>query len=185
MNILQQHLFYTDKDPKNYLFINIGISLPIITWKLTKNCSYIIRNGLLSSYSFYSGNNQRSKLDVESSCIPVNCIELFYRLIRRLLFTSETTRPDVIDCVTYILIMIELPTNSCKNRNLNTDLLFTKKTHICIVTYKRLIYLFQNAVFKTQELYTNHTTTDLPITKIRKYIYRFEKSSQKYDQMDK
>ena len=126
-NLLQRHLFYTNKDLKNYQFIDAGTFIPIVTWKLTKNRSYIIIDKPLSSCSLYSGNNQRSKLDIESSSIPVKDIELFCRFIRRLLFTSKIARPDVQACVTYALTIMKLPMNYCKNRNLNTDLLFTKK----------------------------------------------------------
>ena len=104
-NILQHHLLYTNKDLKNYPFINIGTSIPIVKWKVTNNLSHIIRDGLLFGYSLYSGNNQRSKLDVELLSIPTNHIELFCYLNKRLLFTGKITRPDVLDCVTYVLIM--------------------------------------------------------------------------------
>ena len=131
--LLQQYLFYTNKDPQNYLFINVGASIPIITWKLTKNFSHIISDRSLSSCSLYSRNNQRTTLDVESSSIPVKDVELFYRLIERLLITSKITRPDVLDCVTYVLTIMELLKNHCKNRNLNTDLLFLKKIQIIVL----------------------------------------------------
>ena len=88
-NILQKYLFYTNKDPKNYPFINIGISIPNVTWKLTKNYSHIIRDGLISGYSSYFGNNQISKHDIESSSIPANHTELFYHLNGRLLLTRK------------------------------------------------------------------------------------------------
>ena len=132
--MLQQHLFYTNKDPKNYLSIGIDTSVIIVTWKLTKNCSHIISDRLLSSYSLYSGNSQRFKLDVESSSILVKHIKLFYYLIRRLLFTSKITRLNVLDYVTYVLTMMELPTNYHKNRNLNMDLLFMKKTQMFVLS---------------------------------------------------
>ena len=130
-NILQQHIFYKNEDSKKCQFINIGISIPIVTWKPTNNRSHIISKRFFSSYSFYYENNQRSKLDVESSSIPVNHIELFYRLTVRLLFTSKITRLDVLDFVTYVLTMIELPTNYCKNRNL-------KKVYCSQRKHKRL-----------------------------------------------
>ena len=41
-NILQQRLFYTNEDLKNYSFINVSASIPILAWKLTKNRSHII-----------------------------------------------------------------------------------------------------------------------------------------------
>ena len=102
----------------------------------------------------YSGNNQRSKLDVKSSSIPVKHLELFYCLIGRLLFTSEITRPDVLDCVTYVLTMMELSTNYCKNRNLNTDLLLMKKIQIIVL-------------IPTEDWYTHFETLFL---KHKKYI---------------
>ena len=42
-NMLQQHLFYTNEDLKYYPCIDAGTSIPIITCKLTKNCSNIVR----------------------------------------------------------------------------------------------------------------------------------------------
>ena len=75
-----------------------------------------------------------SKLDVESSSIPADYLESFYCLIERLVFTSNIIRSDVLDCVPYILIMMELPTNYYKNRNLNIDLLFTKKTQMVVLS---------------------------------------------------
>ena len=50
-NILQKHLFYTNKDSKNYPFINIGTSIPNFIWKFTKNRSHIISNRFLFGYS--------------------------------------------------------------------------------------------------------------------------------------
>ena len=127
INMLLKRIFYKNKDMKNYPFISAGTSIPIVTWKLTKNCSHIVTNRPLSSCSLFYENNQRSKLEVESSSLPMNNIGLLYRLIGKLWFISGITRPDVQTCVTYILTMMELPTNYRKNRNLNTDLLLTKK----------------------------------------------------------
>ena len=133
-NILRHHLFYTNKNLKNYPFIHVGKSISIITCKLTKKFSHIISNRLLSSCSLYYGNNQRSKLEVELSSMHVKHIELFYRFIGRLLSKSGITVPDVLNCVTYVLTMMELPTNYCKNRNLNTDPFFTKKIQIIVLS---------------------------------------------------
>ena len=36
-NLLQQNQFYKNIDPKNYTFINVGISTTMVTWKVTKN----------------------------------------------------------------------------------------------------------------------------------------------------
>ena len=97
-NTLQQLLFYTNKDMKNCLFIHAGTSIPIITQKLTNNHSQIISNRPLFRYLSYSGNNQRSKLDIKSSSIPVKGTELFYCLVGRFLLTNKITRPDIHTC---------------------------------------------------------------------------------------
>ena len=68
-SLLQQHLFYTNKDPKNYTFIDVGASIPIVTWKLTKNHSHMISDRLFSSCSSYYGSHQRSKYNDKSSSI--------------------------------------------------------------------------------------------------------------------
>ena len=92
-NMLQQYLFYTNEDLTNYPFINTGASILIITCKLTTNRSHIISSTFTFGRSPYSGNNQRFKLNVESPSIPEKDIELFYRLIARLLFTRNIARP--------------------------------------------------------------------------------------------
>ena len=121
---------YTNEDLKNYLLFNIGASIPIIAWKLTKNHSHIISGTSIPGCSPHSGNNQRFKLDVESPSIPKKDIELFYQLIARLLFTSEITRPDVLVCGIYKFIRMKLPTNHHQDRHLNIDILFVKKIQI-------------------------------------------------------
>ena len=126
-NILQQRLFWTNEDLKNYPFIDAGASIPIIAWKLTKNRSHIISSTSIPDCSPHFGNNQRFKLDVESPSIPEKDIELFYHLIARLLFTSKITRLDVQACDTYIFTRIKLPTHYHKDRHLNIDILFVKK----------------------------------------------------------
>ena len=126
-NLLQQHLFYTNKDLNNYTFIDVGIFIPIITLKFTKDCSHMISNKPLSSCSLYGGSHQRSKHSDKLLSIRIKDIELFYRFIGRLLFTSKITRPSVQDCVTSLFTMMKLPINYHKNRNLNTEQLLTKK----------------------------------------------------------
>ena len=61
-------------------------------------------------------------------------IELLYRLIRRLLFTSKITRPNEQDYVTSLLTTMELLMNYHKNRQLNTDLLLIKKIQMCVLS---------------------------------------------------
>ena len=118
MTLLQQHLFYTNKDLKNYTLIYVGTSITIVTWKLTKNCSHMISNRPLSSCSSYYGSYQKFKHNNKTSSIPIKNIEVFYRLNRRLLFTSNITRPNIHDCVISLLTTMELPMNYYKNRNL-------------------------------------------------------------------
>ena len=56
-NLLQQSLFYTKKELKKYTFISVGTSIPIITRKITKNCTYMISNRPLFSCSLYYGSH--------------------------------------------------------------------------------------------------------------------------------
>ena len=56
-NILQQRIFYTNKDLKIYLFIDVCTSIQFFNWKLKKNCSHIISNIPLSGCLSYSGDN--------------------------------------------------------------------------------------------------------------------------------
>ena len=41
-NIPQQSIFCTNEDMRTYPLMDNGKSIPIVTWKLTKNCSHII-----------------------------------------------------------------------------------------------------------------------------------------------
>ena len=54
-------------------------------------------------------------------------IRLLYSLIKRLLFISKITRPDVHAYVSYIITRMELPTIYHKDKHLNVDVLFMKK----------------------------------------------------------
>ena len=56
-NMLQQRLFNTNKDPKNYRFIDTGASIPISTCKYLKNHSHTVSRTSIPSRSQYSGNN--------------------------------------------------------------------------------------------------------------------------------
>ena len=133
-NILQQRLFYTNKDLKNYPFIDIGASIPIVAWKLTKNHSHIISDIFIPGHSPHCGNSQRLKLDTDSPSMLEKDIELLYCLIGRLLFISKTAISDVQACVTYIVTRIKLPTNYCKGRHLNIDIFFVKKIQMFVLS---------------------------------------------------
>ena len=61
-------------------------------------------------------------------------IELFYCLIGKLLSIVKITRPNVQECVVSLLTTIDLPMNSYKNGNLNTDILFMKKIQIFVLS---------------------------------------------------
>ena len=119
-----------------------------------KNCSHIINDRTIFSCSLYYGRHQRFKYNDKSSSIPVKVIELFYHLIRRLLFTSKINRSNVQDCVMSLLTTMELPMNYHKNIILNTDLLFTKKIQTLVLSsvedqythYKTLFYEHKNYI---------------------------------------
>ena len=117
-NILQQRLIYTNKEVKNYSFIDTGASIPIVAWKLTKNHSHIISDVSIPGCSSHSGNSQRFKLDADSPSVS----ELLYYIIGSLLFTRKITISDIKACVTYIFTMMELTTNYHKGRHLNIDI---------------------------------------------------------------
>ena len=93
-NLLQQHLFYTNKD-LNTMYSLMPVSIPIVTCKFTKNFSHMISDRPLSSCSLYYRSHQRSKHHDKSSSIPIKDIELFYHLIGRLLFISNVTIPNI------------------------------------------------------------------------------------------
>ena len=156
-NLLQQYLFYTNKDLKNYTFIDVGTYISIVTWKLTKNCSHIISYRPLSSCLSYYESNKRSKRNDESSSIPTNDIKLFYCLIKRLLFTSTITRPSVRYCVTSLLTTMEIPMKHYKKGNSNTDILSMKKIQIFVLPSPEDRYTY----FET--LYYEHKNNILTI----------------------
>ena len=127
--IPQQHLLYTNKDKKNYLLIDIGASISIVSWKLTKKQSHIINDIVISSRLPYSEFSQRFKLNPESPSMLEKDIEILYCLIARLLLASKITRPDVYACASYIITRMDLPTNYHKDTHLNLDALFVWRRH--------------------------------------------------------
>ena len=86
-------------------------------------------------------------------------IGLLHRLIERLLFSRKITRPDVLACVSYIITMIELPTNYHKDGHLSVDVLFVKKIQLFIVSS------VENRHMEFELLFSKHTMYLLNITK--------------------
>ena len=91
---------------KTYPLMDNEKSIPIVTWKLTKNCSHIISDISIPRRIPHSGFDQRFKLDADSPSMSEKDIWLLYHLIRRLLLSCKVTRPDISACVSYI---IEVP----------------------------------------------------------------------------
>ena len=87
-----------------------------------------------SSCSSYYRSNQSSKRNNESSSTPMKDIDLFYCLVRILLFTTKVIRPNVQDYVTSLLTIMELPMNHYKNRLLSTDILSMKKIRMFVLS---------------------------------------------------
>ena len=58
-NMLQQRIFYTNENLKNYCFIDTGTSIPINTCKFTKNRLHIVSGTSIPRCSSYSENDQR------------------------------------------------------------------------------------------------------------------------------
>ena len=76
-----------NKDMRTYPLMDNGKSIPIVTWKLTKNCSHIISDILIPGQIPHSGFDQRFKLDDDSPSMSEKDIELLYHLIKRLLLS--------------------------------------------------------------------------------------------------
>ena len=125
-----QHLLYKNEDKNNYPLMDTGASVPIVVWKLTKEQSHIISDISLPGHLPHSGFSHRFKLNTDSPSMSDKDIWFLYRLIERLLFISEITRPDVNACVSYIITKMELPTIYHKDGHLDVDVLFMKKIHI-------------------------------------------------------
>ena len=151
--ILRRHLFNTDEDSKNRLFINTGASILISICKFTKNhsctesyisiptstCKFTMldhpKDVVVEAYMEpknkcpqYSGNDQLFKIDVESQSLPEKNAELFHHHITRLLFTSRIAILDIQNCVAYILTKMKLLISYYKDRHLDIDILLVNKT---------------------------------------------------------
>ena len=126
-NIPQQSICCTNKDMRTYPLIDNGKSIPIVTWKLTKNCSHIISDISIPGQIPHSGFDQRFKLDADSPSMSEKDIGLLYRLIERLLLSCKVTRPDISACVSYIIARMESSTKYQEDKQLNVDVLFMKK----------------------------------------------------------
>ena len=131
----------------------------------------------------YYRNHQRSKRNDELSSISIKDIAILLShwkiIVYKQNYQTKCTR------LCYIRTHNDGITNKLlqKQKLKYRSIVHEEDTNVCTVTYRRLMYTFQNVVFETQELYTNRTTKDHPVTKSRECIYRFERSSQEYDQM--
>ena len=72
---------------RTYPLMDNGKLIPIVTWKLTKNCSHIISDIPIPGQILHFGFNQRFKLDADSPSMSEKDIELLYCLIERLLLS--------------------------------------------------------------------------------------------------
>ena len=142
-----------NEDLKNYPFIDTGAPITISTCKLMKNRSHIVSGTPIPKRSPYFGNVQRFKLDVESSSLPEKDIDLFYRLVARLLFTSEIPRPDIQACVVCIFTRIELPTNYHQDRHLNIDILFVNKAQMFLMLPQKDRCMYFETLFSKHNKY--------------------------------
>ena len=125
--IPQRSIFCTNKDMRTYPLINNGKSIPIVTWKLTKNCSQIISDISIPGQILDSGFDQRFKLDTESPSMSEKDIGLLYRLIESVLLSCKVTWPIISACVSYTIARMESSTKYHKDKQLNVNVLFVKK----------------------------------------------------------
>ena len=131
--MLWQRLSNMNEDLKNYPFINTGASIPISTYKLRMNHSYIVSGISIPSCSQYSRNDQWFKADIESPSLLEKDVELFYCLVAKLLFIRKIARLDIQACIACIFTTMELPMNYYKNRHLDIDILFVNKTQMFLM----------------------------------------------------
>jgi len=131
-NVPQQRLLFTNKDKRNYPFINNDTYIPIVTWKITKNQSNIISDISTPGRLPHSGFSQSFVLNASSSSVSEKDICVLYHLIARLLFSSKITRQDVLTCVSYTIIRMELSTDYHEGGPMNIDVLFVKKNLIIV-----------------------------------------------------
>ena len=106
-NIPQQGIFCINKDMRTYPLMDNRKSIPIVTWKLMKNCSHIISDISIPGQIPHSGFDQRFKLNANSPSMSEKDIELLDRLIERILLLFKVTRPDRSACVSYIIARME------------------------------------------------------------------------------
>ena len=118
----------------NYPFIDTSALIPIVAWKVMKNCSHIISDISIPGHSPHSGNSKRLKLDIESPNISAKDIELLYCLIGRRLLLNKVTVSEVHAFVTYILTRMKLSTSYHNCRHLNIDTLFVKKIQMFVLS---------------------------------------------------
>ena len=136
---------------KNYPLMDTGASIPIVVWKLTKNCLHIISAISIPGRLPHSGFSQRFKLDADLPSMSEKDVGLLYRLIERLLFTRKITRPDVQACVSYIITKMELPTNYHEDGHLNVDVLFVKKIRLFVLSS------VEDRCMHLESLFSKHT----------------------------
>ena len=65
-NIPHQSICCTKKDMRTYPLMDNRKYVPIVTWKLTMNCSHIISDMSIPGQTSHSGFNQRFKLNTNS-----------------------------------------------------------------------------------------------------------------------
>ena len=153
-NIPQQSIFCINEDMRTYPLMNNGKSIPIVTWKLTKNCSHIISDILIHGQIPHSGVDKRFKLDAYSPSMSEKDIELLYRLIERLLLSCKVTRPDISTCVSYIIARMKSSTKYHEDKQLNVDVLFVKKIQLFILfLWKIDAYILNRCFLNTLNTY--------------------------------
>ena len=147
----QRHIFCTNKDMKTYPLMDTETTIPIVTWKRTKNCSHIISDISIPGRIPHSNFDQRFKLNVKSPSISEKDIGLLYRLIERLLLTSKVTRPDVRACVLYIIARMKSSTKYHQDEQLNVDIIFVKKIWLFLLSS------VENRCLHLESLFNKHT----------------------------
>ena len=170
-NVAQRCLLYINEDKKNYPLMDTGASIPIIAWKLTKNQLHIVSDISIPGRLPYSGFSQRFKLNADLPSMSKKDIGLLYCLIKRLLFTSKITKPDVLTCVSYIITRMELPTVYHKDGHLNVNVLFMKNIQLFVLSSEEDQYTNVDSLFSKHTKHLLNTLQQIIQSQRFKHVF--------------
>ena len=131
-----RNLVYKSKERITYSHRNTSTLFPII-WKFMKKQSRIIKGISIPDCLPHHGLSHMIKLNTDSSSMLDKDKQLLYDLIKRLLFISKITVPNVHGCTSYIITRMESPSICHENDLLQSDVISTKKLRLFVLSSKK------------------------------------------------